>query len=217
MNNKDEDIEKYIDEIKSILPKNMKKDKIKRIENIIGKIYSIRSYKKNNFLKLKFDKSNNIYKNNINYAYFDIILEKSLRETIYILEKYNIIFKKCSFSDYIEKTQNKKQILYPYLYFMEIGKKIINSIHKNADYIYNVKFIDKKDIYEETTSSFSFKCIYIDEIQKSVNIIKNIVHIIQYNNKSCFFKIMPNSNATNKSIHLEIEIDIEQQMLNLKI
>lgn len=80
-----------------------------------------------------------------------------------------------------------------------------------------IDILEKNNIYEETTSSFSFNCIYLNDVQEDIEIIKIIVHIIQYNSKNCFFKIMPISNITNKSIHLEVENSIEQKMSNLKI
>ena len=218
MNNKDEDLYKYINEIKTILPKNMKKDKVNRIEYLISKIHSIKSYeKKNKILKIRFDKQNSNYRSNINYIYIKSVLERCLKETINILEKNKITFEIYSFYRYLEKSQGKCHSLYPDSYFMDIGKKIINNIQKSAEDIYNVKFIEKKDIYEETTSSFSFNCIYLNDVQENIEIIKIIVHIIQYNSKNCIFKIMPISNITNKSIHLDVENSIEQKMSNLKI
>lgn len=218
MDNKDEDLYKYINEIKTILPKNMKKDKINRIEYLISKIHSIKSYeKKNKILKKWSDKQNSICKSNINYIYIDLVIERCLKETIDILEKNKITFEIYTFYGYLEKTQDKCHSLYPDSYFMDIGKNIIDNIQKRAEEIYNVKFIEKKDIYEETTSSFSFNCIYLNDVQEDIEIIKIIVHIIQYNSKNCFFKIMPISNITNKSIHLEVENSIEQKMSNLKI
>lgn len=218
MDNKDEDLYKYINEIKTILPKNMKKDKINRIEYLISKIHSIKSYeKKNKILKKWSDKQNSICKSNINYIYINLVIERCLKETIDILEKNKITFEIYTFYEYLEKTQDKCHSLYPDSYFMDIGKNIIDNIQKRAEEIYNVKFIEKKNIYEETTSSFSFNCIYLNDVQEDIEIIKIIVHIIQYNSKNCFFKIMPISNITNKSIHLEVENSIEQKMSNLKI
>lgn len=227
MNNKDDDINVYINEIKKLLPKNMKKEKKNHIEYLIDKIHSINPNKKNKIFKLKFDKSNIIYSRNVNNKHFDLVLKKCLRETTNILEKNNISFKLIKFSDYIEKKENKYKLLYSSEYFMDIGKKIINNIHEKIEYIYenllkiqedhNIKIIEKENIYEETISSFSFKFIYVDKLQENIKIIKNIVHIIQYNSKSCFLNIIPIANITNKSIYLEIENNIEQQMSNLKI
>lgn len=104
MDNKDEDLYKYINEIKTILPKNMKKDKINRIEYLISKIHSIKSYeKKNKILKKWSDKQNSICKSNINYIYIDLVIERCLKETIDILEKNKITFEIYTFYGYWKK------------------------------------------------------------------------------------------------------------------
>lgn len=219
------DINDYVDEIKKLLPKNMKKEKVESIEYLIDKIYSVNN-KKNKILKLKFDKQNIIYNKDISYKKKDLIVKKCLKETINILEKNNAVFKLVNFSYYIEKKENKLQLIYPTKYFMDIGKTIINSIYEKVDDIYkkllkiqekDIKIIEKGYIFEETTSSFSFKIVYVDNIQENIKMVKNIVHIIQYNNKSCFLNIIPIANITNKSIYLEIENNIEQQFSNLEI
>lgn len=214
MENKDDELKKYINEIKTVLPKNMKKDKIKHIEYLISKIHSINSdVKKNRVLKIRFSKSKNI----VDYNGFNLILEKFLKVTVEMLEEDKITFKISNFSNYIEKTHDKYHLTYPDVYFMNIGKKIINNIQSKSDYVYDTKFIEKGYIHEETTSSYSFNCIYIDNMQENIRKCKIILHIIQYNDNYCFLKIMPNAYTTNKSIYLKIENNIEHKLANLKI
>jgi hypothetical protein len=125
------------------------------------------------------------------------------------LENDNIEYKIIDFNDYLRKTDiiNKKDDYYfigPDIFFESIGKSLIYKIKDYIDNIYNIRFIQKNNIIEETNLSFSFECIYINT-KKEIQIIKIIIHIFQYNNENCILKIMPLCNITSKSIYVNIK------------
>lgn len=214
----DANVNEYIEEIKKKLPKNMKKEKIDFIENMINNIcqQQLSNIKTNNDINNrknnnKVNIDNTFIEKNINY----ILLLKEINK---ILINYDIKYNFLTYSEYI-KMRNKDifefQIKYPDLYFINIGRSICISIKNNVENIYNMEFIKKENILEETISAWSLKVKYIDEFV--IQEIKIIVHIIQYTLNKCFLKIMPFSNTTNKSIYINIENNIEHKMSNLKI
>jgi hypothetical protein len=128
--------------------------------------------------------------------------------------KYDII----NFNDYLKACYCFKE---PDHFFKNIGKKLIYIFKENSDDIYNIKFIQKNNIIEETNIAFSFECIYIN-VEKEINFIKNIIHLFQYNNENCILKIIPLSNITSKSIYINLKLNIldnitdEINQLNIK-
>lgn len=219
MDNNNYDKQNTIEEIKKILPKNMKKEKIKRVEYLIDKMHknineNVPSKKKIFEIKIK----NTIIKKGIKFMNSEIVAKEGiLKESIKIFKEKDVIHKVCHFNEYDQKNKNNKSYPFPSKFFMGIAENIINNLKTRAEDIYKIKFIEKKDIFQETTSSFSFVCIYIDNHEIEINNIKIIVHVIQCCDKFCFIRIMPNANITNRSIYFEIEHSIEKKMELLKI
>lgn len=143
---------------------------------------------------------------NIDIKYVINSLTKNIN--IY-LENDNVDYEFIDFNEYLRKTDiNIKKYDYyfigPDIFFESIGKGLIHKIYEYIENIYNIRFIQKNNIIEETIISFSFECIYINT-EKEIQKIKIIIHIFQYNNKNCILKIMPLCNITSKSIYVNIK------------
>lgn len=133
----------------------------------------------------------------------------NITKNINLYLEENVIHEIIVFYDYWEKINinNKKDNYYstgPDYFFVDIGKKTIYKMKEHTDSIYNVKFVCKTNIIKETNISFSFECIYIN-FEKKLTIIKNMIHIFQYNEENCILKIMPLCNITSKSIYVNIK------------
>lgn len=136
----------------------------------------------------------------------NFIITNIIKNIDFYLKDENLTFEIISFNEYVEKTIIFKR---PDKYFENIGKKLIHKIKKYIDDIYNINFIKKNNIIEETIISFSFECLYID-IEKLIKSIKFIIHIFQYNNENCILKLIPLFNITSKSIYINIKKNIEE-------
>lgn len=159
----------------------------------------------------------------------NFVIKNMIKNIKFYLENENIIYEIINFDDYLKKTDiiNKEFNYYfnsPDSFFENIGKGLILKIKESTDDIYNIRFIQKNNVIEETNISFSFECLYIN-IEKEIKIIKNIIHIFQYNKENCILKIMPLCNITSKSIYVNIKKNIKEldnitnkiNQLNLKI
>lgn len=131
----------------------------------------------------------------INYVITNII-----KDIDFYFKDENIIFEIINFDEYLEKIILFKK---PDNFFENIGKKLIHKIKKYVDDIYNINFIQKNNIIEETILSFSFECVYID-INKLIKSIKIIIHIFQYDKENCILKLIPLCNITSKSIYIRV-------------
>lgn len=149
----------------------------------------------------------------------DFIITNIIKNIDLYLKKENIKYEIITFNNYLEKT---KLFTIPDIFFENVGKTLIDKIQNYAEDIYNIRFIQKNYIIEETNLSFSFECTYINI--REINFIKNIIHIFQYDKENCILKIIPLCNITSKSIYINIkkirEIDNitnKINQLNLKI
>lgn len=149
----------------------------------------------------------------------DFIIKNIIKNLNLYLKNTNISYEIINFNNYLEKT---KIFTIPDIFFENVGKILINEIQNYAEEIYNIRFIQKNNIIEETNISFSFECMYINI--REINFIKNIIHIFQFDKENCILKIIPLCNITSKSIFINIkknrEIDNitnKLNLLNLKI
>jgi hypothetical protein len=135
------------------------------------------------------------------------IIENIIKTIKIYLEDEKVIYEIINFDYYLKKTENY-YIKKPDEYFKKIGKNLFSNIKNYIYDIYNIRFIQECDIIEETNISFSFEIIYLN-LEKEIFVIKNIIHIIQYNEENCVFKIMPLCNITSKSIYVNIKKNIK--------
>ena len=149
----------------------------------------------------------------------DFIINNIIKNLDLYLKNTDISYEIITFNNYLEKT---KIFTIPDIFFENIGKILIKEIQNYAEEIYNIRFIQKNHIIEETNLSFSFECMYINI--REIKFIKNIIHIFQFDKENCILKIIPLCNITSKSIFINIkknrEIDNitnELNRLNLKI
>lgn len=130
----------------------------------------------------------------------------------------NIEYKIINFNDYLEKINivDKKNNYYfigPDRFFENIAKDFIYQIKTYADNIYNIRFIQKNNIVEETNISLSLECIFINYRGK-IQIIKIIIHIFQYDDENCVLKLIPLCNITSKSIYIDIHKNTKTKTIN---
>lgn len=144
---------------------------------------------------------------------------KNLNENINMYFKnVNIEYKIINFNDYLEKTSivDKKNNYYfigPDVFFKNVAKNFIYQIKTYADNIYNIRFIQKNNIIEETNISLSLECIFID-FRGKIQIIKIIIHIFQYDDENCILKLIPLCNVTSKSIYIDINKNTMNELTN---
>lgn len=136
------------------------------------------------------------------------VIENIIKTIKIYLEDEKIIYEFLNFDYYLKKTGINYYIKKPDEYFKKVGKNLFNIIKNYSYNIYNIRFIQESNIIEETNLSFSFEIIYLN-LEKEIKVIKNIIHIIQYNEENCVFKIMPLCNITSKSIYVNIKKNIK--------
>lgn len=134
----------------------------------------------------------------------DFIIKNIIKNLDLYLKNTNINYEIITFNNYLE---NNKIFKIPDIFFENIGKNLINEIQNYAEEIYDIRFIQKNRIIEETNLSFSFECMYINI--REIKFIKNIIHIFQFDKENCILKILPLCNITSKSIFINIKKNSE--------
>src|ERR1700730_1813799 len=124
MNNKN--VNNYIEEVKTFLPKNMKKEKIEQIEFLINQIYQQQNDKNLENRKISFNTKNKLDTFGA-YELNTVIIYQIINK---VLKKYNVKYNFLMFSEYQkQRCENRGKIFefqpkYPSAYFMDIGKDI---------------------------------------------------------------------------------------------